>query len=106
MTHLCLDRAFVALADSGRRAMVDRLSSGPATGKVLAEAAGLRLPSAVKHLKVLQEGGILASTKTGRSRTYRLETRALQAIGDWARSREASWNTAFDRLTMAMREND
>lgn len=97
-----LDRLFVALADPHRRGMVDQLSFGPATVKQLAAPAGMKLPSAVKHLKVLEDGGIVASSKTGRTRTYSLQTIALRTIGEWARSREAAWNAAFDRLAAAM----
>ncbi|MDB5583176.1 MAG: Transcriptional regulator, ArsR family [Bradyrhizobium sp.] len=99
-----LDRMFLALADPQRRGMVERLSSGPATMKQLAAPSGMRMPSALKHLKVLEAGGIVASRKAGRTRTFTLETDALRTIGDWARSREAAWNNAFDRLAAAMLE--
>ncbi len=97
-----LDRMFLALADPHRRGMVDHLSGGPATVKELAAPAGMRLPSAVKHLKVLEAGGIVTSRKAGRTRTYSIETGALRTIGDWARNRETAWNKAFDRLGEAM----
>lgn len=99
-----LDRMFSALADPGRRGMVERLSAGTLTVKQLAEPAGMRLPSAVKHLKVLEDGGLVTSRKVGRERTYRLQVGAMQTIGEWARSREAAWNAAFDRLAAAMEE--
>ena len=99
-----LDRIFLALADPYRRGMVEQLSTGPATVTELAAPAGMRLPSAVKHLKVLEEGGLVLSNKSGRTRTYSLEATALRTIGDWARSREAAWNAAFDRLAAAMEE--
>jgi len=99
-----LDRMFLALADPIRRSMVEELSDGPASVKQLAVRAGMRLPSAVKHLKVLAESGIVSSTKTGRIRTYAIEAPALQAIGAWVRTREAAWNKAFDRLAAAMQE--
>lgn len=102
MQTQCLDRMFIALADPHRRLMVDQLSGGPATVKQLAAPSGMRLPSAVKHLKVLEAGGIVTSCKAGRARTYSIRTEALRTIGEWARSREASWNRAFDRLAAAM----
>jgi DNA-binding transcriptional ArsR family regulator len=80
------------------------LSGGPASVKQLAAPAGMRLPSAVKHLKVLEDGGIVVSRKVGRTRTYSIEASALRTIGDWARNREAAWNAAFDRLADAMQE--
>ncbi|WP_026616717.1 ArsR/SmtB family transcription factor [Ensifer aridi] len=97
-----LDRMFLALADPNRRGMVEQLSDGPATVKQLAAPAGMRLPSAVKHLKVLEESGIVISNKVGRTRTYTIQANALRTIGDWARKREAAWNAAFDRLAAAM----
>lgn len=99
-----LERMFSALADPHRRAMVERLSRGPATAKELAAPAGMRLPSAVKHLKVLEGGGLVMSRKIGRARTFKIQPDALRAIGDWARAREAAWNSAFDRLSDAMLE--
>jgi DNA-binding transcriptional ArsR family regulator len=99
-----LDRMFTALADPSRRGMVEQLSVGPATVKQLAAPFGMRLPSAVKHLKVLEEGGIVSSKKLGRTRTYSIEAGALKTIGEWVRRREAAWNAAFDRLAAAMQE--
>jgi DNA-binding transcriptional ArsR family regulator len=99
-----LDRIFVALADPGRRGMVEQLSNGPATVKQLAEPAKMRLPSAVKHLKVLEEGGIVVSRKAGRTRTYSMQPAAFRAINDWVRQREAAMNAAFDRLVQAMND--
>jgi DNA-binding transcriptional ArsR family regulator len=64
-----LDRIFVALADPGRRSMVEQISNGPATVKELAKPAKMQLPSAVKHLKVLEDGGIVISRKVGRTHT-------------------------------------
>ncbi len=97
-----LDGLFLALADPHRRGMVEQLSRGPATVTELAAPAGMRLPSAVKHLKVLEEGGIVTSAKAGRTRTYSVQPLALRTIADWARSREAALNAAFDRLGAAM----
>lgn len=99
-----LDRIFVALADPGRRSMVEQLSSGPATVKELAKPARMRLPSALKHLKVLEEGGIVLSTKVGRTRTYRLQPTAFRVINEWVRQREAAMNAAIERLVQAMRD--
>jgi len=99
-----LDRIFIALSDPNRRGMAERLSRGPATVKQLAEPAGMRLPSAVKHLKVLEDSGIVVSRKAGRARTYSLRPAALTVIADWVRDREAALNAAFDRLEALMHE--
>lgn len=100
-----LDRVFVALADPGRRGIIEQLSKGPATVKELAGPAKMRLPSAVKHLKVLEDGGIVVSRKVGRTRTYRMQPAAFRAINDWVRQREAAMNAAFDCLVQAMNDS-
>ena len=99
-----LDRILAALADPSRRGMIEQLSNGPATVKQLAGPAKMRLPSAVKHLKVLEEGGIVVSRKVGRTRTYRMQPAAFRAISDWVRQREAAMNAAFDRLVQAIKD--
>lgn len=98
------DRLFHALADPYRRHMVERLARGPASVKELAEPIEIALPSALKHLKVLEDGGIVLSEKTGRVRTYRIRPHALKPISQWVKQREAAMNKAFDRLVQAMRE--
>jgi DNA-binding transcriptional ArsR family regulator len=99
-----LDRILAALADPSRRGMIEQLSNGPATVKQLAGPAKMRLPSAVKHLKVLEDGGIVVSRKVGRTRTYRMQPAAFRAISDWVRQREAAMNAAFDRLVQAIND--
>jgi DNA-binding transcriptional ArsR family regulator len=99
-----LDCIFIALADPGRRGIVEQLSRGPATVKELARPAKMRLPSALKHLKVLEEGGIVTSRKVGRTRTYSMKPAAFRAISEWIRQREAAMNAAFDRLVEAIKE--
>ena len=97
-----VDRVFTALADPGRRLMVEQLARGPATVKELAAPAGMRLPSALKHLRVLEDGGIVVSAKAGRSRTYSMAPEAFSPLADWVREREAAMNAAFDRLAAAI----
>lgn len=99
-----LDHMFHALADPHRRSMVERLSRGPASVKQLAEPIDMALPSAVKHLRILEDGGLVASKKTGRVRTYTLRPQALASIGKWVKQRETAINQAFDRLAQAMAE--
>ncbi len=98
-----LDRLFMALADTGRRRMVERLSAGPATVKELAGPNDMRLPSALKHLKVLEDGGIVVSRKVGRTRTYSMQPDAFRGMDEWVRARKAAMNSAFDRLAEAMK---
>lgn len=93
-----LDRMFFALADAHRRGMLDRLSRGPASVSELAGPLGIALPSAVKHLAVLEQGGFVVSHKTGRVRTYTVELKALDAMESWILRRKTHLNAQFDRL--------
>jgi DNA-binding transcriptional ArsR family regulator len=93
-----LDRMFFALADGHRRGMLDRLSRGPASVSDLAGPLGIALPSAVKHLAVLEEGGFVVSEKVGRVRTYTIEPKALDAMEAWVARRRKMLNAQFDRL--------
>jgi len=93
-----LDRLFVALADGNRRAMVDQLSRGPASVSELARPLSIALPSAVKHLAVLEGGGLVKSDKAGRVRTYRIAPDAFEGLEVWVAERKALWHRQFDAL--------
>jgi DNA-binding transcriptional ArsR family regulator len=93
-----LDRIFHALSDRSRRSMVERLSQGPASVTELATPLSMALPSVLKHLRVLEEGGIVLSQKSGRVRTYRIEPKALALVEEWTAARKTMWNLQFDRL--------
>lgn len=93
-----LDRLFIALADGQRRRMIDRLSAGPASVSELARPLGMALPSAVKHLAVLEAGGIVNSDKRGRVRTYRIAPDAFGGLEAWVAERKSQWQGQFDRL--------
>jgi DNA-binding transcriptional ArsR family regulator len=99
-----LDRVFHALADPSRLGMVERLSRGPASVKELAEPLAMALPSVLKHLRVLEQGRLVRSQKTGRVRVYQLEPRALDAVERWLAQRRANWNERFDRLEQLLAE--
>lgn len=99
-----LDRMFTALADSSRRTMVERLCTRPASVKELAAPLGMRLPSALKHLRVLEDGGIVASRKLGRVRTYEISPAAFSLITEWVARRQSAVDAAFDRLETAIAE--
>lgn len=93
-----LDRLFVALADGSRRAMIDQLGGGPASVSDLARPLHIALPSALKHLAVLEAGGVVRSEKVGRVRTYRIAPEAFDGLEAWVLERKAQWNGRFDRL--------
>lgn len=96
------DRVFQALADPHRRALVERLARGPASVKQLAEPAEVGLPAVLKHLRILEAGGIVVSEKCGRVRTYRMQQNAFDGINDWIERRQAEMHSAFDRLAALM----
>lgn len=93
-----LDRMFQALSDQSRRGMIVRLGEGPASVTELALPLAMALPTVMKHLQVLEAGGLVQSEKTGRVRTYHLRKEALAAVERWVAERKAGWNRTFDRL--------
>jgi DNA-binding transcriptional ArsR family regulator len=99
-----LDRMFHALADTTRRRMVERLGRGPASVSELAKPLSMALPSVMKHLSVLESGGVVVSEKMGRARTYRLVPEAFGAIEEWVAARKAKWNRQFDELERYLAE--
>ena len=93
-----LDRVFQALADPTRRAIVDRLTRGPASVSELAKPLDMSLPAVHQHLAVLEDSGVIASEKHGRVRTCRIEPAALRAAERWILDRRTAWEKNLDRL--------
>jgi DNA-binding transcriptional ArsR family regulator len=103
-----LDRVFFALADPGRRRMVERLSRGPASVSELAKPLDMSLSAVVQHLQVLETSGLVRSEKVGRVRTCRMERDVLRGAEDWIVKRRAAWERRLDRLEeyLAKQESD
>ena len=93
-----LDRVYHALADPGRRVMVERLSRGPASVTELAKPLAMSLPAVVQHLQVLEASGLVRSEKAGRVRTCRLDPSALSPAEQWIEQRRTGWDRRLDRL--------
>ncbi len=93
-----LDLMFHALGDRSRRAMVERLSRGPASVSELARPFQMSLPSVVQHLGVLSAAGIVSSSKVGRVRTYQLATEALTPAVEWLHQQRLPAEQQLDRL--------
>lgn len=93
-----LDAAFHALADPTRRAVIGRLTKGPASVKELAEPFEMGLPSFMKHLQVLERDGLISSEKVGRVRMCRMNTERLAAAESWLCEQRALWQRQTDRL--------
>lgn len=93
-----LDLAFQALADPTRRAMVERLTRGPASVSDLARPLSMSLPAVMQHLAVLESSGLVRSEKVGRVRTCRIEPQALSLAEQWITQRRQEWEQRLDRL--------
>jgi DNA-binding transcriptional ArsR family regulator len=93
-----LDLMFHALADPARRAMLERLSRGPAPVSELARPLPMSLPSAMQHLGVLEAAGVVRSEKRGRVRVCSIEIGALNLAEQWIEARRADWTHRLDRL--------
>ncbi|MBA2753891.1 MAG: helix-turn-helix transcriptional regulator [Chloroflexia bacterium] len=93
-----LDLVFQALADPTRRAMVERLSRGPASVSELGQPHDMTLSAVVQHLRVLEASGLVRSEKIGRVRTCRIEPAALRPVEQWVAARRAGWERRLDRL--------
>ena len=101
---LALDRVFHALADPSRRAIVERLTRGPASVSELAKPLPMALPSVVQHLRVLEDSGLVRSEKIGRVRTCRIEPAPLSTAEGWIAEQRALWEGRLDRLEAYLNE--
>ena len=99
-----LDRLFHALADPARRAIVERLSRGPAPVSELARPLPMSLPSVMQHLDVLQAAGLIRTQKVGRVRTCAIEPQALSQAEQWINARRIEWEHRLDRLGAYLEE--
>lgn len=93
-----LGPVFQALADPTRRAVLERLSRGPASVTELARPFGMALPSFAQHLDVLERCGLVHSNKRGRVRTYALDPRPLVEAADWLAHQRTVWEQRLDQL--------
>jgi len=93
-----LDATFQALADPARRAMVERLTRGPASVSELARPLAMSLPAVMQHLAMLEESGLVRSKKVGRVRTCRIDAKALSLAETWISRHRAEWEQRLDRL--------
>jgi DNA-binding transcriptional ArsR family regulator len=99
-----LDLAFQALADPTRRAIVERLSLGPASVTDIARPLPMSLPAVSQHLAVLERSGLVVSEKAGRVRTCRIQAETLAEAERWIHARRAEWERRLDRLGAYLEE--
>jgi DNA-binding transcriptional ArsR family regulator len=106
MLHSDLDRVFAALADPVRRAMLERLTEGPASASDLGAPHDMTLSAVVQHLKLLEASGLVSSEKIGRVRTFTLRSDALRAAEAWIGERRLAWDRDLDRLEALLAEDE
>lgn len=96
--HHRLDELFHALADPTRRAMVDRLITGPISVSELAAPFAMSLSAIGQHVQLLESAGLVRTAKTGRVRRVELVPEALSIAERWFRDHRARWESRLDRL--------
>ena len=92
------DAVFAALSDPTRRSIVRRLADGEATVLELAEPFTISLPAISRHLKVLEQAGLISRSRDGQRRPCRLQPEPLVEIATWAEHTRAAWEHRLDRL--------
>ena len=100
------DAVFKALADPSRRQMVESLSRSERTIGELAGPFDMSLAGASKHVRVLEEAGLVRSEKRGRERVCWLDPSALHGLRDWVERYAAFWDARLDVLDAALKEDD
>lgn len=93
-----LNLTFTALADPTRRAILARLSQGEATVKDLAKPFDMSAPAITKHLKMLENAGLISRGREAQWRPCRLEADGLKDVADWIGEYRKFWEDSFDRL--------
>lgn len=93
-----LDRVFHALADPGRRLMLERLSQGPASVSELGQPLAISLAAVLQHVQVLEASGLVRSRKAGRTRTCSINPATLRSAESWIADRRTFVERRLDRL--------
>lgn len=99
------DALFAALSDPTRRSIVRRLADGEATVLELAEPFPISLPAISRHLKVLEQAGLITRGRDGQRRPCQLRPEPLVEIAAWAEHTRAAWEQRLDRLDAHLRRN-
>lgn len=93
-----LSTTLSALADPTRRGILARLASGEATVSELAEPYDMSLAAVSKHLKVLENAGLISRSKEAQWRPCRLEAAPMAEVADWVGTYRRFWDESLDRL--------
>ena len=93
-----LDATFAALADPTRRAIIARLATGEATVMELAKPFAMSQPAISKHLKVLEQAGLISRSRDAQRRPCRIEAKRLEEANQWLERYSAFWEASLQRL--------
>jgi DNA-binding transcriptional ArsR family regulator len=99
-----LDTTFAALSDPTRRAMIERLSRGPASVHGLTEPFSLSQQMISKHIAYLVRARIVVKTKRGRESVCTLRPDAIKTVSEWAMSYRRFWEESFDKLDVVVQQ--
>jgi len=93
-----LDAAFAALANPTRRAILARLAQGEATVNALAEPFEMSLPAVSRHIRVLEEAGLITRSRDAQFRPCTLNAQPLEAVAIWTDQYRHIWDARFDLM--------
>src|SRR3954471_11859740 len=99
-----LSLTFGALADPTRRAILSRLAQGEASVSALAAPFDISLPAVSRHLKVLEQAGLVARAREGKWRPSRLEASPIKDVAEWAGGFRQFWEESFEKLDTLLAE--
>ena len=100
-----LDRTFHALGDASRRAMLGILANeGECTASELGEPFDFAQPTSSRHIKVLEQAGLVSRRVEGRVHRFRLETKVIKEAESWLVRHREFWEASFDSLTQYVKD--
>ena len=101
-----LDSTFKALADGTRRAVLLRLAGGPSAISELADEHDMTLAGMLKHVRVLEDAGMVRSLKHGRRRICEMRPESCDGVSDWISKARRRWDERFDSMERFLEELD
>jgi DNA-binding transcriptional ArsR family regulator len=104
LSNLLLDLVFAALADATRRSIIEQLRKGEATVTEVAAPHAMSLPAVSKHLRVLEDAGLLHRRIEGRTHFLAVNARPLAQATVWLERQRRFWEGSFDRLATLLEE--